>query len=174
MGPYLALDSAVGTGATAWAATAAAQGDKAYLQYTASTTTTRAANANQSNRMGYLVSCADTAGTCTGVGAGHVFGVLGQATCSQPGTAKGFAWGVSATSNTPQIQVSIFPDVEADAGITTTNENLFSGKAQDWAALNSWTAPGTPANPTAPMDPPSGAAALAVGFSAALVIASLQ
>ena len=166
-GPYMQLSAAAATGATF--AAQATQGSNAFLAAQTSNLPTNA----YANRLGYLVSSPDTGATTPSVAqCGHVFGLLGQGDATLPANANGFYYGTSASSETPGIMLSLFPTVDADAGLdAATKEITIDFKGTTWQSLDMYAKPGQPAAAEAPKS--AGATYLSAGLAVALVAASM-
>jgi len=119
MGPYLQLSAASATSASF--AAQATQGSNAFIAAQTSNLPTN----SYSNRLGYLVSSADTSATTPSVAqCGHVFGLLGQGDATLPANAQGFYYGAVASTETPGMMLSLFPTVDADAGLNANTKSI--------------------------------------------------
>jgi len=67
---------------------------------------------------GYIYPTMDTTATAALGEAGHIFGRLGQGTMTLPGAMAPFAWFPPAATSLATIQVSFFPALDTDSGLT--------------------------------------------------------
>lgn len=106
---------------------------------------------------------------------GKVFGVFGRGTANTPDGAKAFTWNKPAAADKSGIQISIYPETDATAGLTAAAKYIhFQAKTVEFAgmadALPSVASPAAPGAPNAAL----GAQTLAAGMIAiASVYASL-
>jgi hypothetical protein len=98
-------------------------------------------DAASATRKGFLASTPDASGT-TVTDVGHVFGRLGEGNLNMPGVSLPFYWGDSNAANAPGIMISVFPNIDADAGLNTASSKIeIEGKTYAWANVDDFTAP---------------------------------
>lgn len=128
-------------------------------------------------RKGFLQTSTDNASTTGITYAGRVFGRLGQGAANYPSDTspvKPFYWGVSNSALHPGMMISIFPDADADAGLTSGKKIVLEGKSLAWEALTAFSAPAAKTVEADALKDPNGAAKLVSGLiGMAVVVASL-
>ena len=128
-----------------------------------------------SHRTGFLQAAADSSvAIAAAVGVGHVFGRFGQGLATLPdgdSAVAPFYWGTIEAGKRPGMYLSIYPEADAETGLTgTTDTIVFSAMAKEFAALSSF---GVPAVPSADADPEAELGSIALSASMVAVATAL-
>jgi len=125
-----------------------------------------------STRIGYLATSTDLSATTAILdpNVGHVFGRFGQGQLAMPGINKPFLWATNDASNRAGMLISLFPEVEGDAGLTTNLTIDITVQAAMFETLSDLSAPSQPTKAADPDSSGSVSLMIGAGSLASLII----